>query len=304
MPMLSPSISESVHTACTAAAQEAGAALSRALDCQLTLQVDTPERVTPEKFPGDFNGPGLVIVLYVEQQAALVVVPESTQLVPAWCAAPDATGQSKLSTLAQELGMLLLPEDCSAESFEWVRVPNLAAALRGAGVAEDAAMISMPATTDEGRRGAAHLIWPAATPKALALPAMETAPGAQSHSSSDDAVKHRDGGPSSAGTSGARPAPRPTSLRDLPIYSRSLLRVKVPVVVTLAKKRQPVSRIVELGPGCIIQFDKSCEEMLDLCLGDRMVANGEAVKVGDKFGLRITNMVLPEERFHPVKKAQ
>jgi len=100
----------------------------------------------------------------------------------------------------------------------------------------------------------------------------------------------------------AAPRGKPVSVRELPVYSRSLLRVKVPVVVTLAQKRQPVSRIVELGPGCIIQFDKSCEEMLDLHLGGRMIANGEAVKVGDKFGLRITNVVLPEERFHPLKK--
>ena len=88
----------------------------------------------------------------------------------------------------------------------------------------------------------------------------------------------------------------------LPQYSRSLLRIRVPVVVTLAEKRQPIGRIIELGPGSIIQFDKSCEEMLDLAVGDHRVAQGEAVKVGDKFGLRITSMVLPEERFEPVRR--
>ena len=40
--------------------------------------------------------------------------------------------------------------------------------------------------------------------------------------------------------------------------------------------------------------------MLDLDVGKRRVARGEAVKVGDKFGLRITSMVLPEERFEAV----
>jgi flagellar motor switch/type III secretory pathway protein FliN len=75
----------------------------------------------------------------------------------------------------------------------------------------------------------------------------------------------------------------------------------VPVVVTLAEKRQKLSRIIELGPGAIIQFDKSCEEMLELEVGTRHVALGEAVKVGDKFGLRITAMALPDERFNPVQ---
>ncbi len=93
----------------------------------------------------------------------------------------------------------------------------------------------------------------------------------------------------------------PASSRDLPLYSRSLLRIKVPVVVTLARKRQPLSRILELGPGAIIQFDKSCDAMLELDVAARSVALGEAVKVGDKFGLRINSITLPEERFIPLK---
>ena len=98
------------------------------------------------------------------------------------------------------------------------------------------------------------------------------------------------------------PANANAGLEALPPYSKSLLRIRVPVVVTLAEKRQPISRIIELGPGSIIQFDKSCEEMLDLDVGDHRVAQGEAVKVGDKFGLRITSIVLPEERFEPVRR--
>jgi flagellar motor switch protein FliN len=87
---------------------------------------------------------------------------------------------------------------------------------------------------------------------------------------------------------------------DLPPYSRSLLRIRVPVVVTLAQKRQAFTRITELGPGAIIQFEKSCEETLELDVGGHAVAVGDAVKVGDKFGLRITSMVLPGERFETV----
>ncbi len=89
---------------------------------------------------------------------------------------------------------------------------------------------------------------------------------------------------------------------DLPPYTRSLLRIRVPVVVTLARKRQALGKIVELGPGSIIQFDKSCEELLELSVGDHPVASGEAVKVGDKFGLRILSMTLPGERFQAVRE--
>ncbi len=90
-------------------------------------------------------------------------------------------------------------------------------------------------------------------------------------------------------------------LQDLPRYSRSLLKIRIPVVVTLAQKRLPLGRILEWGPGALIQFDKSCEELLELAAGGHPIALGEAVKVGDKFGLRITSMLLPGERFHPVR---
>ena len=99
--------------------------------------------------------------------------------------------------------------------------------------------------------------------------------------------------------SGRRQGP---TLNDLPNYSRSLLQIKLPVVVTLARKRQPVGQILKLGPGSIIQFEKSCEETLEMEIGGLSVATGEAVKVGDKFGLRVNAMILPEERFTPVRK--
>ncbi len=89
--------------------------------------------------------------------------------------------------------------------------------------------------------------------------------------------------------------------KRLPAYTRSLLHVQVPVIVTLAAKRQSIGQILELGPGSIIHFEKSCEDMLDLSVGEHRVAQGEAVKVGDKFGLRVTSLILPEERFKPVK---
>jgi len=92
----------------------------------------------------------------------------------------------------------------------------------------------------------------------------------------------------------------PVTVDDLPPYSRSLLRIQIPVVVTLAQKRQALNRITELGPGAIIQFEKSCEETLELDVGGHAVAVGDAVKVGDKFGLRITSMILPGERFETV----
>jgi flagellar motor switch/type III secretory pathway protein FliN len=48
---------------------------------------------------------------------------------------------------------------------------------------------------------------------------------------------------------------------------------------------------VELGPGSIIKFEKTCDEPLEVAVGDRTIAHGEVVKVGDKFGVRIAALV-------------
>ena len=80
---------------------------------------------------------------------------------------------------------------------------------------------------------------------------------------------------------------------DLPVYARGLLKIRVPVRVTLASQRKSIQEIIELGPGSIVKFEKTCDEPLELFVGDRPIATGEVVKVGDKFGLRIGGLLSP-----------
>ena len=85
-------------------------------------------------------------------------------------------------------------------------------------------------------------------------------------------------------------ASKPSSI-GCPSIARGLLQILVPVRVTLASQRKSIQEIIELGPGSIVKFDKTCDEPLELCIGDRPVAQGEVVKVGDKFGLKISGLV-------------
>ena len=303
MPELTPQLVETIVAACTTNAGETAAALGRALDGSFTLTVGAPATVDAANLPEELSGPGLAVVLIVGSQAALVLLPEAGGLVPAWCAEPDITGQSKLTTLGQELGMLVLPDDCPADDFKAARVKSLAGALKRGGLADGAAMLPLELTAGDNR-ATARLVWPigapgmvlgaaAAKPEAKAEPKAEATPAASASQPKPTRPTQPLPPP--------KPAKRAVRVEDLPAYTRSLLRIKVPVVVTLAEKRQPLRRIIELGPGSIIQFDKSCEESLDLEVGSQRVAAGEAVKVGDKFGLRVTSIILPDERFMPQK---
>ena len=282
-----------VLAACNAGAGETAAALSRTLDAQITLAAGDAAIFKLDSLPEDLRGPGLAILFTVGSSGAVFVVPESSSLVPPWCAAPDATGQSKLATLAQELGMNLLPEAFMPENSKAIRVENIAETLLRGEIGENAAAISLSLSTLDGRHAVARMIWPLAKPAMItdapikAEPAPAAASGVQVNPPAQPTAK--------------RARPRRLSLDDLPSYTKSLLRIKVPVVVTLAEKKQPLSQIVEMGPGMIIQFEKSCEEALQLEVGKRKIAAGEAIKVGDKFGLRVASIILPEERFKPVK---
>jgi flagellar motor switch/type III secretory pathway protein FliN len=117
---------------------------------------------------------------------------------------------------------------------------------------------------------------------------------------SPDIIRDATDGPQ-GGTIDALAVADSRKIRALPAYARSLLRIQVPVVVTLATTKQTVGRILELGPGTMLHFDKPYDEPLKLSVGRCEVAVGEAVKVGEKFGLRIASMVLPAEKFEAVR---
>lgn len=74
-------------------------------------------------------------------------------------------------------------------------------------------------------------------------------------------------------------------------YAHSLLQISVPVHVKLASQRTSIQEIIELGPGSIVKFEKTCDQPLELVVGDRTIAEGEVIKIGDKFGVRIRGLV-------------
>lgn len=74
-------------------------------------------------------------------------------------------------------------------------------------------------------------------------------------------------------------------------YAQGLLQISVPVHVTLASQRKSIQEIIELGPGSIVKFERTCDQPLELFVGSRKFAEGEVVKIGDKFGVRVRGLV-------------
>jgi flagellar motor switch protein FliN/FliY len=69
-----------------------------------------------------------------------------------------------------------------------------------------------------------------------------------------------------------------------------ILHLHVPVIVRLAERKLSLAEVLRLGNGSIIEFFKSFDEPLELLINNKVVGVGEAVKVGENFGLRVTQI--------------
>jgi flagellar motor switch protein FliN/FliY len=282
-----------VVAACRASATEAAGALSKALDGKFSLGEPRDATYAAATPPEGFDGPGLAVLITVGGVGLALLAPESTRLLPPWYGAPDAAGESKLRTLAQELAALLVPDLLTAGKFEARRVPSLSGALTAGGAAADAALVTIEITSPD-HTGQLSIVWPLAAPEALFATPTE---GASDQSRSTTQTSE----PGANGDRPAKPA-KPVGIAALPHYSRSLLKIRIPVSVHLASKKESVQDVVELAAGSIIKFDKGCDELLQMVIGGQTIAEGEAVKIGDKFGFRVTGMLLPREHFVPASR--
>lgn len=289
---LGPDTAAEVVAACQAGAVEIAAAFARTFDATIEVAVGEPSTWSPGAPPEGYDGPGLVLVFKLGDIGALAMLPEASGLLPDWYSSPDATGRSKLGTLARELGTLLFPERLLAQSLNWVRAECLTDAAICGEVAAGAGLVPLTLTVAPDGTAVLHVIWPAARPEEILRVSDQAAANTAGVIEEEPATT---GDSFDASSDGA-------TVDELPSYARSLLRIAVPLSVTLASKRQSVQSILQLGSGSIIQFEKSCDEMLDLSVGDQQIAKGEAVKVGDKFGIRITSFVFPEEQFVPLTR--
>jgi flagellar motor switch protein FliN len=295
MAELNSEIAAQVVSACQANADEAAGALGRALGGSFTLKVGEAGAFDAGAAPAGFDGAGLMLLFRVGDVGMAVALPATSGLIPEWCAAPDATGESKLATLAQELSMLLVPESIEFGEFKARRLDNLTDAIGRAKVAADAALVVIELASGE-KSEQISLIWPLEAPGEL------FAIGASGSAGSTTEAKTQAAGKAPKAARAPEAATAVRGLESLPKYSQSLLKIQVPVSVQLAAKKEPVQEVITLAPGSIIKFEKGCEELLQMIVGEHTIAEGEAVKIGDKFGFRVTSMLMPREHFVPVKK--
>ena len=76
-----------------------------------------------------------------------------------------------------------------------------------------------------------------------------------------------------------------------------LLDVPLEISVELGRVKMMVREVLDLGTGSIVEVDKAAGEPVDVMVNGRLVAKGEVVVIEDNFGVRITEILNPAERF-------
>ena len=75
-----------------------------------------------------------------------------------------------------------------------------------------------------------------------------------------------------------------------------LLDVTLQVTVEVGRARMTIQDLLQLGQGSVMELEKLAGEPLDIYVNGKAVARGEAVIVNEKFGVRLTDIISPEDR--------
>lgn len=87
----------------------------------------------------------------------------------------------------------------------------------------------------------------------------------------------------SFGKSGAR-------RQMVPVNQELLENVRVRLSAKLGEGELTVARLLSLASGDIVELETGLADSVDLYLEDALVARGEIVAVGDRYGIRITDI--------------
>ncbi len=97
-------------------------------------------------------------------------------------------------------------------------------------------------------------------------------------------------------TGSQSPPPDPLQTGEKPRGLEFLYDIPLQVSVEVGRTRILLRDLLQMGEGYVIELDKLAGEPLDLYVNSRLIARGEAVMAGDKFAIRLTDVVSTLDR--------
>ena len=63
------------------------------------------------------------------------------------------------------------------------------------------------------------------------------------------------------------------------------------LTVRLGSCRLSIAQLLELGEGSVIELDRPVDAPVEVLAGGKVIARGEIVAIGERFGVRVTEIV-------------
>jgi flagellar motor switch protein FliN/FliY len=76
---------------------------------------------------------------------------------------------------------------------------------------------------------------------------------------------------------------------------RLLQDVDVKLTVEIGSTSLTLRELLALGESSVIELDRQANELLDVFVNGTLIGRGEVVTVGDRFGVRMTELVGPDK---------
>ena len=90
-------------------------------------------------------------------------------------------------------------------------------------------------------------------------------------------------------------AKAPVAAGDIDI--NFLFDVQLSIIVEVGRVQMLISDLLDLDEESIIELDSMVGQPLDIRANDLLVARGEVIVVNEKFAVRITDIISPDNRF-------
>jgi flagellar motor switch protein FliN/FliY len=81
-----------------------------------------------------------------------------------------------------------------------------------------------------------------------------------------------------------------------------ILDIPVTLTVELGRTKILIRNLLQLAQGSVVELDALAGGPMDVLVNGCLIAQGEVVVVNDKFGIRLTDIITPEERLRGLNK--
>lgn len=220
----------------------------------------------------EFSTAGLQVIISVGGTGLVVLIPKSLPL-PEWYTEPGESEAARLQTLAMEWSMNLLPETIEAGEFVSTATNDLYEDTIGMQPTDWATVV--PLQLFEEAEEPVATLWVVTAVTILPF-------------ESPEAVIEEPAAPIEQPVQEAAP-PLPMA-PQISNKMRRILNLPVSINVQLASKKIEMGQLMSISPGALITFNKPCEDLLDLYVNNCLYCRGEAIKIGEKFGLKINEI--------------